>query len=95
MNIPESILWEIMSYLDPIELKTILSLNSIYYSGLNSSNFQSFWLMTRMGLENSLNLSALRQAYDAFSRNEIIHYEPWLTTGGQSQRELRNSYNNM
>jgi hypothetical protein len=95
-NLPSTILTEICLYLTRSEVWPSLSHSSKFFHTLvNSDEFSQFWVRSRLGIPFSLSLSDLSCISKDFYNNQILNFHAWCTTGGVSDTDLKNSYQNM
>lgn len=95
-NFPQPIFYEIFSFISIEDLYLSLSLTCHnWQKTISSQSFQRFWLQSVLNLPDFLPSYDVKKFFPSLNRLQIIHYEPWLTNGGESAEDFRNSYYNM
>lgn len=95
-DLPSTILYEISLYLNAKDILHNWACTSQQTNNLfNNEHFKIFWIKGHLSITLDIDLYSLIKAYLDIKMNTIVNFKPWLTNGGISAKEYRNSYSNM
>lgn len=95
-DLPSSLIYEITTYLKSRDVFLNCACICKEASRLFCSDFfKVYWIKNHLNLNLNLSLYDLKYAFLEINSNTIVNFEPWLTDGGLSDTEYRNSYANM
>ncbi|CAG9336265.1 unnamed protein product [Blepharisma stoltei] len=82
-------------YLDPKDVFLSLSLVCKEWHIELSGNYIGFWLKSYLSLKTPFSLEDAKRNISKLFKQEILRFNPWISTGGMSPYEYGNSFQNM